>query len=53
MIDNGFFNDDDWEWTKTLTQVDIGNTVTSIVNNAFNNCNLTSVTIPDNVTNIG
>ena len=52
MIDNGFFNEDDWEWTKTITQVDIGNTVTSIGNSAFYSCSMTNVTIPDSVTGI-
>lgn len=37
-----------------LTSVTIGNSVTSIGNNAFYGCtNLTSVTIPDSVTSIG
>ena len=39
---------------KTLTQVDIGNTVTSIGIGVFGDCDtLESVTIPDSVTSIG
>ncbi len=40
-------------WLKTITQVDIGNTVTSIGEGTFTNClNLTIVTAPDSVTSI-
>ena len=52
MIDNGYYRDGDWR--KTITQADIGNTVTSIGSSVFSDCSgLTSVTIPDSVTNIG
>ena len=30
MIDHGFYDGDNYEWLKTITSVDIGNTVTSI-----------------------
>ena len=52
MIDNGYYvpyNDETGEgnyWIKTITQADIGNTVTSIGSSAFCYCSgLTSVTI--------
>ena len=54
FIDNGYFDDDEYTWTKTITQVDIGNTVTEIGSETFSDCSgLTSVTIPDSVTSIG
>ena len=54
MIVNGFFDENTLEWIKTITQADIGNTVTSIGASAFANCyELTSVTIQDSVTSIG
>ena len=54
MEDNGYFDLYNVEWTKAITQADIGNTVTSIGADAFFFCNgLTSVTIPDSVTSIG
>ena len=55
MIDNGYFDSIiPPKWVKTIIQADIGNTVTSIGDSAFNGCtSLTSVTIPDSVTSIG
>ena len=54
MIDNGYWEEDDGNWLKIITQVDIGNTVTSIGLGVFEWCDrLTSVTIPDSVTSIG
>ena len=48
MQNNGFYDNG---WKKTIVEVDIGNTVTSIGFNAFYNCwYLTKVTIPDSVT---
>ena len=53
MNDNGFFDISNIKWTKTITQVDIGNTVTSIGSFAFFHCSgLTSVTMPNSVTSI-
>lgn len=54
MIDNGYYDDNNWVWIKTITQADIGNTVTNIGEYAFSECSgLTIVTIPDGVTSIG
>jgi len=55
MRDNGYWNDDNgWIWTKTITQADIGNTVTSIGADVFAGCSgLTSMTIGNGVTSIG
>lgn len=54
MIDNGYFDEDNLEWLKNITQADIGNTVTSIGDDVFRECaRFTSVTIPDSVTSIG
>ena len=54
MMNNGYFDDETHEWKKTITQADIGNTVTDIGANAFSRCrSLTGVTIPDSVTRIG
>lgn len=53
MIDNGYYDENNYEWLKTITQIDIGNTVTSIGSSAFDTSGLTSVTIPDSVTSIG
>ena len=53
MDDNGYFDENNFEWTKGITQADIGNTVTSIGAGAFDSCNnLTIVTIPNSVTSI-
>jgi hypothetical protein len=54
MIDNGYYDTDNWMWIKTITQVDIGNIVTGIDEYAFDGCSsITSVTIPSSVTSIG
>ena len=54
MIDNGYYDENNYEWLKTITQVDIGNTVTSISDASFDGCNgLTNLMIPDSVTSIG
>ena len=54
MIDNGYFDSDEYEWIKYITHVDIGNTVTIIGTSAFAaNDSLTSVTIPNSVISIG
>jgi hypothetical protein len=53
MIDNGYYDDENYEWTKNITRADIGNTVTSIGDSAFLDCSeLTDVTISDGVTSI-
>ena len=38
FIDNGYFDEDAGMWLKSITQVDIGNTITSIDNETFNGC---------------
>ena len=54
MINNGYFDENEWSWLKTITEADIGNTVTSIGGGAFVGCSgLTSVTIGNGVTSIG
>ena len=54
MIANGYWNEDEGIWLKNITQVDIGNTVTSIGADAFYwNDWLASVTIPGTVMSIG
>ena len=54
MIDNRYYDRNNNTWLKTITQADIGNTVTSIEERAFASCeSLTGVTIPNSVTNIG
>jgi hypothetical protein len=35
MIDNGYFDEEQEYWVKTITQVDIGNTVTNLGSRAF------------------
>ena len=53
MITNGYYNELEDAWSKTITQIDIGNTVTSIGDNVFYACSgLMNVTMP-NVTSIG
>lgn len=54
MIDNGYQDKRTYEWIKTITYADIGNTVTSIGDDTFDSCSsLMSVTIPNTVTSIG
>ena len=55
LVANGYFDENAYAWLKTITQVDIGDTVTSIGDNAFYyDClELQSITIGDNVTSIG
>ena len=54
MIVNGYFDENELAWSKTITQADIGNTVTSIGGDVFHGCRgLTSVTISAGVTLIG
>ena len=37
FVDNGYFDEDEGDWSKPITQADIGNTVTSIGDEAFDN----------------
>jgi hypothetical protein len=55
MVDNGYFNSIlPPTWLKTITQADIGNTVTNIGGDTFyGSTSLTSVTIPASITSIG
>ena len=60
LIDNGYYHpfDPDTEdppyWIKTITQVDVGNTVTSIDDETFGYCeSITNVTFQENLINIG
>lgn len=54
MIDNGYLFADGITWLKAITQANIGNTVTSIGEKAFNECrSLVSITIPSSVMSIG
>ena len=54
MIDNGYWNEDDEEWIKIITQADIGNTVTNIGYRALARAErMMSVTISNSVTSIG
>ncbi len=52
MVDNGYYDVDNFIWLKTITQADIGNTVTSIGADAFQESDLERLTIPDSVTSI-
>ena len=54
MIDNGYWDEENTEWIKPITQADIGNTVMYIDFFAFAQCSgLTSVTIGNSVTDLG
>lgn len=53
LSNNGFWNNTDYDWDKTITQIDVGNTVTSIGDVAFELCSMGSITIPNSVTIIG
>ena len=55
MVDNGYFDETTTgTWQKTITQADIGNTITSIDYGVFANCtSIMSVTIPNSVESIG
>ena len=59
IIENNYTSDnypqkDGWLKGAKFTKLTIGDSVTSIGNNAFRDCtSLTSITIPDSVTNIG
>ena len=54
MIQNGYYDENNYEWTKDITKADIGNTVTYIGDYAFNcSYTLTDVIIPNTVTQLG
>ena len=54
LENNGFYNIAYGEWTKTIITIDIGNTVISIGDFAFESCNtISSLIISNSVTNIG
>lgn len=54
FIDNGYYDTNVGVWSKDILQVDIGNTVTSIGDNAFVGGGAPkNVTIPDSVMSIG
>lgn len=56
MNDNGYWDGAAMppEWIKTITEINIGNTVTSIGSATFISCHsLIGVTVPDSVTSIG
>ena len=54
LSDNTTIGDLTFYYCRSLTSVDIGNSVTRIGNNAFGGCSsLTSIVIPDSVTRIG
>jgi hypothetical protein len=54
LIDHGYWEGTMSIWLKQIREIELGNTVTTIGESAFDNCeNLTSVTIPSSVTSIG
>ena len=54
MIDNGYYDSDAKTWLKSITYVDIGNTITEMGKNTFRNCSeVMNIIIPNSVTDIG
>ena len=54
MVANGFYDDGNSTWLKTIVEVDIGTTVTSIDTGAFWDCTaMTRACLPTGVTTIG
>lgn len=53
MGNNGFMDYDIFEWTKSITNVDVGNTVTEIGTDTFTNSSIQTITIPNSVLRLG